>query len=340
MEARLDVTTSECTPLAPRVVETTTTGQLEKARRLLYLSHFFAQFSESAWQFSLILFLAAFLNYQSLILISTYGLASGMGICLFGASAGRFVDGANRLHVARYFIWTENSAVLIATVMCYLLLMTTTTTHEDVQGREEDTPSSWRARNFPGITFDRWTIFLLVGIHFFGSLASILDKGFLVAIERDWVVVMSQVADLAGSGTNQDEWLSETNVMMKQLDLSSKVLAPAVAGFVIGAFDKTEGSQHGSDLTGAAVLVGAVNVASLIVEYVCTARIYDLIPALAGQEFRHEQTGGCGVDPERRLDHIEVKTKETGCGIFRMPRGLETYLGQPVSMAGLGLAML
>ena len=138
---------------------------LNQARRLLYVSHAFSQFSESAWQFALILFLAAFSNYQSLFLISTYGLTSGLSICLFGASAGRFVDTSNRLYAARFFIWTENLGVVIATALCYILL-----------SMERD------------YMYDTRSVLLLLGIHFFGSLATILDKGFLVAIERDWVV--------------------------------------------------------------------------------------------------------------------------------------------------------
>ena len=48
-------------------------NQLNYARKLLYFSHLFDQFSEGTWQFCLVLFLAAFSNYESLVLVSTYG---------------------------------------------------------------------------------------------------------------------------------------------------------------------------------------------------------------------------------------------------------------------------
>ena len=159
----------ERTPLITHV--RTTKKTLAKARRLLYLSHGFAQFSESAWQFALVLFLAAFSNYRSLLLISTYGLVSEMSVCLLGASTGRFVDGADRLYVARFFIWIENLGVLIATSLCYWLL-TIHPTVEDVSGDQQ---------TFQGIPVDPLSVTLLLGIHFFGSLAKVLDKGFLVA---------------------------------------------------------------------------------------------------------------------------------------------------------------
>ena len=166
-------------------------SNLKHARRLLYVSHCFAQFSECAWQFALSLFLAAFANYQSLILVSMYGLIEGLTVCLLGAAAGRFVDGTNRLFAARFLIWTENVSVLIATFCCYLLLSMN-------QGRQvPDEPSpdaNWIERHLHGVPLDASSILLLLGMFIFGPLAKILDRGFLVAIERDWVVVMSEEA--------------------------------------------------------------------------------------------------------------------------------------------------
>jgi hypothetical protein len=88
----------------------------------------------------------------------------------------------------------------------------------------------------------------------FGSLEAVLDKAFLVLIEREWVVIMSQVAAnnvddtaaaAAGDTTtvvatasaavgepNRTSWLSETNVVMKQISLGCQVVAPAVTVFV------------------------------------------------------------------------------------------------------------
>ncbi|GAX26929.1 solute carrier family 40 (iron-regulated transporter), member 1 [Fistulifera solaris] len=284
---------------------------LKKARRLLYLSHFFAQFSEAAWQFALILFLAAFTNYQSLFLISTYGVTSGLSIFLLGAKAGRFVDGSNRLFAATFFIWTENLSVVTATILCYLLLH-----HLDTAIAEQ---------TFSTVT--PWSVFLLVGIHFWGSVASILDAGFLVAIERDWVVIMSQEVGPKGSPQTQ-KWLSETNVMMKQIDLSCRIVAPALAGLVLGAFDDSSSQQQtgGSDLASAALVVGAVNIAALMVEYSCTYRIYHLIPKLA------ERTHRAAV-PESEFTN-------KNCRRIGLPSALIIYMKQDVAWAGLGLSLL
>jgi len=296
---------SESTPL---VAGNASKSSLERARRLLYASHFFAQFSEAAWQFSLVLFLAAFTNYESLILISTYGLTSGLSICLFGACTGRFVDSKDRLYVARSFILTQNMCVLIATALCYQLL-----SMSSLEGVHW-----WESANYKS------ALVMLVGIHVCGSLAAIFDKGLLVAIERDWIVIMSNLAD------DQQDWLSATNVMLKQIDLSCKIAAPAVAGFIIGAFDSSK-SSNGADLTGAALLVGGLNVASLVAEYVCTERIYLLIPALANPASQQ-------ISVIRRQES-SVNTAEM-CSVFRLPNGLETYIGEPIWPAGMSLSLL
>ena len=124
-------------------------SRLSRARRLLYISHFFNQFSGISWQFCLVLFLAAFSNYESLILVSSYGLLSSGAVCYFGTAAGRFIDGTNRLFVARSFIGLENFAVLSATLCCYVLL--------NRANLNQDT-------EFEGIPSDPFSVFLLVGV--------------------------------------------------------------------------------------------------------------------------------------------------------------------------------
>jgi hypothetical protein len=124
-----------------------------------------------------------------------------------------------------------------------------------------------------GVPTDPKSVVLLIGIHFLGALARVLDSGFVVAIERDWIVVMSKCVtspDLTRSQNlqRQKAWLTETNVLMKQIDLSSKIVAPAVAGFIVAFLDDGTDPHHGSDLRGAALFVGCLNAMALVVEYI------------------------------------------------------------------------
>jgi hypothetical protein len=305
---------------------------LLEARRLLYLSHFFNQFSENAWQFCLIIFLAAFSNYESLILVCSYGLVSGACVCYFGSTAGRFIDGTNRLVVAQTFIGTENFCVLVATFFCYILLQKQDSPSDPLQ-----VESKWERLN--GVPTDPLSLFLLAGIHLLGATARILDSGFVVAIERDWIVVMSKVlfsGDSADEVILQKKWLSETNVAMKQIDLSCQMVAPAFAGFFVALFDGGSRHNHGSDLRGAALFVGLLNVMALIVEYVCTIKIYHRIPSLgtkvSNPPSKYAQKGEDNVTNDNEVERPRC--------FLRLPRGLSVYLKQPISWAGLGLSLL
>jgi iron-regulated transporter 1 len=343
--------------------------RLAKARRLLYVSHLFSQFSEIAWQFCLVLFLAAFTNYESLFLVSTYGLTGGLLLCFFGSRAGKFVDGTNRLFAAQRFIWTENLCVVMATVCCYALLGIHHPNSSGAEGGSITAPSTVQSR-YAGLPHDAISIVLLVGVHLLGAIAGVLDRGFLVAIERDWVVVMSNMAAHGSSSSitangsdpsipSKKQWLTETNVSMKQIDLSCKVVAPAVSGFVIGAFDNGNSGNRGYDLRGAAILVGAVNAAALVVEYICTAQIYVLVPDLANRaeakativEEKVSTTNGNHTNGEGQ--HGSVTSGETDtptlfkgsvcerlCRLFPLPNELKIYLLQPVALGGIGLALL
>jgi hypothetical protein len=323
--------------------------RIARARRFLYWSHLFSQFSEISWQFAIVLFLAAFTNYKSLVLVSTYGIVSGLSVCLFGSVAGHFVDVTNRLYVARTFIWTENTAVLLATIFSYLLL----SSPQDPAGGDDGVTSDKdvHSRGWSGFDYipkDAWSILLLVGIHVLGATAKIFDQGFVVAIERDWIVVMSQsILDeslpIEDQLAKQKKWLSETNVTMKQIDLSCKVVAPAVSGMIIAYLDDGSDPHHGSDLRGAAAFVGGLNVLALFVEYYCTAAIYDLIPVLSVRSTtfaKADDIGSLEENKEAQKQEDEENEGEPEPCICKTPRGLKIFLDQSVSWAGIGLSLL
>lgn len=318
------------------------TLNLARARRLLYLSHFFNQFSENSWQFCLVLFLAAFSNYQSLILVSSYGLVSTGSVCYFGSSTGRFIDGTNRLVVARQFIGFENCAVLLATFACYLLL-------SQSQGDEANSLSeSSSSSRLKGVPTDWWSLFLLASIHILGAAAKILDTGFLVAVERDWIVVMSTCipcigSDLSEKFDQQKAWLSDTNVTMKQIDLGCQVVAPTIAGLFVALFDDGTRTDKGANLVGAAVFVGALNAMALVVEYICTAKIYHDVPALAikGVSSTHDNgTNSMAHDDSNDHKHATSRSEKLSHHFLPIPDSLKVYFDQDVCWAGIGLSLL
>jgi iron-regulated transporter 1 len=329
------------------------------ARRLLYVSHVFAQFSEISWQFCLSIFLAACTNYQSMILVSSYGLFVSLAVCCAGASVGRYIDVSNRLETARRFIGCENLCVVVATLFCYVLLsdQKTANKHKIDDSIENMDPEqeTWFQSRLKNVPTDPTSLVALFMIHVLGASAQVVDQGFLVAIERDWVVVLCQSAadSLLSHEEQSDEeiinnrelylsqWLCETNVSMKQIDLSCKVAAPAVAGFLIPFLS----SQN--DFRLVCILIGAINVAALIVEWLCTARIYQLIPDLALKNVQPDygRKSHGSMDDDDENDEIsemsaQVLPMEQRFWGSWITGGLRKFFEQPCAAAGLGLALL
>mmetsp|Transcript_12669 Transcript_12669/g.14021 ORF Transcript_12669/g.14021 Transcript_12669/m.14021 type:complete len:656 (+) Transcript_12669:149-2116(+) len=381
------------------------TNNLAQARQLLYVSHFFNQFSEQTWQFCLALFLAAFTNNQSLILVTSYQLVSYLAVCCFGSSVGKYIDGStkSRLLVARQFIGLENVCVVSATILCYILL---SRDHDRIIAgasvNDNDNATTVQlaaaAEEEEEHLYDLKYVSLLIGIHVLGAIAMVLDTGFLVAVERDWVVVMSvgacnvqkSMSMARGGGGNssmnssigsiadscdallsltqkeeqhvKEAWLTDTNVKMRQIDLTCKIIAPAMGGFFIAFYVSAgvdETNNHGYELRSATLVIGAINVLALIVEYLCTAQIYHGIPELAAtahqQQQEHEQVtmmNDKGRDKEKESEDEAYESasspKDGENNINNKSRSsssilddLQVYFGQTtVGWAGLSLALL
>lgn len=313
-------------------------AHLEEAKTILFVSHLVAKFSEFWWQFCLILFLTALTNYKSLCLVSTYGLFTGLVVCLSGPSTGALVDSKDnsRLYIAKLFIWTQNLSVILATTCCFLLLRLVPPTNGDEESTIENTGTAKIMSEIlpdlaPSATWNTWV--LIVAVHLFGALGKLTDQSMTVAMERDWIVVMSKVAGGNNHNDNNDSdseseylqscdsmdsgvsslsvgnasygshtdlnddilrklkektWLSQTNTVMMQIDLICRIAAPAAAGIFFGYFDDYKpgssdyiGSSHWNNLSYAAVIIGILNLISLLVEYNLIQQIYELVPLLS-----------------------------------------------------------
>lgn len=344
------------------------------ARRFLYVSHFFAQFSEIAWQFCLALFLAACTNYQSLILVSSYGMTLCLAVAVTGGTIGRIIDASpNRLHTVQWLIGLENISVLLATASCYILLSDRPSSAIDdytalgVGTSGGNNSLSWLQSRFESVPTDPESVLSLLAIHILGATAQVMDQAFLVAMERDWVVVLSRSAAVtfARSDHVEDEtgmfgqWLSDTNVAMKQIDLSCKVAGPAVAGFLIPLLTTTPSTfihgddQPSTDFRWACLVVGALNLAAIIVEYICTARIYRLIPALAikgdtaiaeqhDNRSEHSSEDSSPLNDDALKSYVSEKSPSSLHERWRcwLPVGMDVYMQQSSAWGGLGLAFL
>lgn len=188
---------------------------LSKARITLYKSHLAAKGTEVIWQFCLVLFLMALTGYQSLALVSSYGLFSGLVVFMTSSASGKFIDSGSRsrLDIANTFIFVQNLSVIIASLCAFFLLRMVKEAHV--------TPDMIQRNRFGGSNLEANTslthllsdfvpplnissILLLVGIHIFGAIAKVTDQMLTVAMERDWIVVMSEVAAMDDGDDEED----------------------------------------------------------------------------------------------------------------------------------------
>lgn len=283
---------------------------------------------------------------------------------LFGSSIGAFLDRSDRLRAARLCIGIENTSVLVASIACCWLLIKTEhiAQHHYAHGKETNTTNESNTTTISSepndaspitIPHDAFSIVLIVIIHIFGSLAMLFNQGFVVAVERDWIVVLSQQA------ADPEAWLSQTNVLLRQVYLTCKVISPTFAGWVVGDGNLIPQDRgHFCVLHNAAILVGVLCVTSLCVEYICSVQIYRLVPALqecgehgedhlpanTGDDYDDDSGGNKAeknwIDDDRNV-HVEENEEidENGKGIS-IRRAISLYLEQPIVWAGLSYAFL
>lgn len=304
--------------------------------RLLYLSHGFAQLSEACWQFSMIVFLSAFCHYSSLTLVASYGLFLNMAVCTTSTSLGQWLDlrRQQRWESVRLLMGMETLAVVCGTACCFVFL-----SNKDDES-EEDVPQ-----------YTVTAICSLAGIFLCGAMAQVMDKALAIAIERDWLVVIGQehaaASEQADKSALFSQFLSNMNVTMRQIAMTCKVTAPAVAGALLSIFQANE--NDGRSLRWAAVGIGVLNTVSITVEYSCTAAIYRRVPGLSGvdnsfltddsghtdEETHHEE------DEEDELATTDRKQENhRNCCCISILKGLRQYLDQPVALAGVSLSCL
>ena len=104
---------------------------------------------------------------------------------------------------------------------------------------------------------------------------------------------------------------AETNVMMRQIDLGCKVMAPVMAGVVMSYGNISE----------AALCVGLFNCLAIVVEFICTKKVYDSVGALA--EAREVREAGAGKAKAGSFLH-----------------SLQAFFSQNVWGAGVALSLL
>ncbi|XP_027906655.1 solute carrier family 40 member 2-like [Vigna unguiculata] len=283
----------------------------------LYIGHFLARWDARMWEFSVGLYMVNIWP-DSLLYAAIYGAIESASIALFGPIIGRWVDKLSYVKVLQLWLVTQNLSFVIAGATVVVLLVN----------------SSLKFTNFSAFTLLLWTINICGGIGVLSTLAG------TILIEREWLLVIAE--------GQPPEFLTKINSVIRRIDLTCKLLAPVITGFII-SFVSLEAS---------AITLALWNTVSVWVEYWLFTSVYNGIPALGeSSQKRIARLSQC--DQQRSNPTLEEDSLFSVTGgsselvdrkhskklcqkISEIPyvAAWKVYLKQPVAIPGLALALL
>ena len=211
---------------------------LKSIRSKLYVSHFLSTWNSRVFEFGAVLYLATIFP-STLRPVSIYALVRGAAAVIFSPVVGHYVDNSNRLQVVRLSIVVQRLVVAGSCVVFYLLSINL---------------------HFSNL-ITNILLGLLISLACIEKLCAIMN---LVAVERDWVVIMA---------ADDERSLRLMNSQMRRIDLFCKLAGPFAISIVDGFS------------TQVAIIVNlGMNILSVAVEYYAIARVYHDTEALQQQK--------------------------------------------------------
>lgn len=213
--------------------------------RKLYISHFLSTWNMRLFEFGAVLFLASIFPH-TLLPLSLYALVRALAAVLLSPLLGHYIDRSNRLVSIRFSILGQRSAVILSCILFWAMLSAQKTT---------------------GGLLGALLLTLLSILACAERLCAIANT---VAVERDWVVVISD---------SDEEYLQDMNAQMRRIDLFCKLTGPLIIALIVGFSPKI-----------AILTTMGLNMTSMMAEYGLIARIYHSVPALQEHGQEHETT--------------------------------------------------
>ena len=171
-----------------------------RIKQWLYASHFLSTWNSRLFEFGAVLFLAK-LFPSTLLPSSVYALLRAASAICFSPSLGSYIDRAERLKTVRISIVGQRVAVILSCLLFWFIM-------------------SIERFNHPALKPALLGIVCLLAC--VEKLCSVMN---LVAVERDWVVVISE---------NTDCELGVLNAQMRRIDLFCKLVGPLTIALVDG----------------------------------------------------------------------------------------------------------
>ncbi|OMO74639.1 Ferroporti-1 [Corchorus capsularis] len=275
----------------------------------LYTAHFLARWGTRMWEFSVGIYMISVWP-DSLLFAAIYGVVESASTALFGPLIGRWIDRLTYVKVLQYWLITQNLSFIIAggSVMALLVL------------------SSLKSTHFAAF------ISLVILINISGAIGVLSTLAGTILVEREWVVVISE--------GHPPSVLTEMNSVIRRIDLTSKLVAPVVTGFIISFVS----------LKASALALALWTSICVWVEYWLFMSVYKGIPALSERSLKRiSKASSSDVEESISINEGEnsaAARKNFATKIFEWVSNVpyvdswRVYLQQDVVLPGVALALL
>ncbi|KAL2337642.1 hypothetical protein Fmac_012088 [Flemingia macrophylla] len=285
----------------------------------LYIGHFLARWGARMWEFSVGLYMINIWP-DSLLYAAIYGAMESASIALFGPIIGRWVDKLSYVKVLQLWLVTQNLSFVVAGAGVVALLVN----------------SSLKFTNFTAF------ILLVLAINICGGIGVLSTLAGTILIEREWLLVISE--------GQPPELLTKMNSVTRRIDLTCKLFAPVVTGFIISFVS----------LRASAITLALWNTVTVWVEYWLFTSVYNGIPALP-QSSQRKMARLSQCDQQRNTPTLDLEddsllsvtdgsseledrkcSKKICKKISEIPyiAAWRVYLQQEVVLPGIALALL
>ncbi|KAF0901856.1 hypothetical protein E2562_006478 [Oryza meyeriana var. granulata] len=279
--------------------------------RRLYVGHFLARWGARMWEFSVGLYMIRIWP-DSLLLTAVYGVVEASAVAALGPMVGAVVDRLTYLQVLRLWLLVQSLSFVVAGVAVTGLLVY----------------DGLAATSFPAF------MALVIVTNVSGALAALSTLAGTILIEREWVVV---IAD-----GHPPAVLTRINSVIRRIDLSCKLLAPVLSGFVISF----------ASMQASAAALSAWNLAAVWLQYWLFVSVYTGFPALSesSQLSRRRATAADAAADEAAVqlqthgggepDRKRATTLAEQLSIIPCWESWVVYARQEVVLPGVALAFL
>ena len=269
----------------------------------LYVGHFLSAWGDRMWQFAIpLIFIDVFVD--TLLPGALFALVIYLCCVVTMPAVGRWVDRGDRLVVVRKALVAENLAIAASAVLLVVMACSTVPSDDGSvafhcsaadgkRGKEcavdadcavEAGATQARCQPDVGPAWDASLVATFVGILLLGIVAEPLNGAQTLALERDWVVVMAEDAT-GGEPKAKTAFLARLNTILRRIDLSCKVLAPAAFGVIYGHSGPLAAgplNRYERAAVGAGV-VGVWNLCSFPLEYLFVGMVFQSCKRLHGK---------------------------------------------------------